>query len=74
MGGKDIKPSTSVRLDDNDISWFNGEKIGETMGYLKPRRYTIPGSKVKAGESVLAVRVFDGGGGGGIYGEPAMLD
>ncbi|HEY4151069.1 MAG TPA: sialate O-acetylesterase, partial [Chitinophagaceae bacterium] len=70
--GKDITVSLGM-IDDNDISWFNGEKIGATVGYTTPRKYTISGSKVKAGENSITVRVFDGGGGGGIYGEPATL-
>lgn len=70
--GKDITLNLAM-IDDDDITWFNGEKIGETVGYNKPRKYTIPGSKVRAGESVIAVRIFDGQGGGGIYGEPKEL-
>ncbi len=66
--GKDITVNLGM-IDDNDITWFNGEKIGETVGYTKPRKYTIPAAKVRAGECVIAVRVFDGSGGGGLYGE-----
>lgn len=55
-------------IDDNDITFLDGQKIGETEGYNKPRSYTIPGDKVKAGTFALVVRVFDGAGGGGIYG------
>jgi sialate O-acetylesterase len=60
-------------IDDNDITWFNGEKIGETVGYSKPRKYIIHGAKVRAGESALAVRVFDGSGGGGMYDEAKTM-
>jgi len=70
--GKDITVELGT-IDDNDITWFNGEKIGETVGYSKERKYIIPGSKVRAGESVIAVRVYDGTGGGGLYGEPKGL-
>jgi len=70
--GKDIRLELGM-IDDDDITWFNGEKIGETKGYNKERKYTIPGAQVRAGESVIAVRVFDGSGGGGLYGEPKML-
>ncbi|HSC39181.1 MAG TPA: sialate O-acetylesterase, partial [Chitinophagaceae bacterium] len=66
--GKDITVNLGT-IDDDDITWFNGEKIGQTVGYTKMRKYIIPGAKVRAGESVIAVRVFDGSGGGGLYGE-----
>lgn len=55
-------------IDDNDVTWFNGQQIGETHGYDVSRTYTIPGNLVKAGENVIAIRVFDTGGGGGLYG------
>jgi len=60
-------------IDDDDITFLDGEKIGETTGYNVPRVYQIPGDKVKAGTHVLTVRVFDGSGGGGIYGEKDVL-
>lgn len=60
-------------IDDNDITFIDGEKIGETEGYNKPRSYTIPADKVKAGTFALAVRVFDGAGGGGIYGNKEVM-
>ncbi|WP_235884340.1 sialate O-acetylesterase [Pedobacter hiemivivus] len=56
-------------IDDNDIAFFDGEIIGQTEGYNVPRNYTIPATKVKAGTFALVVRVFDSGGGGGIYGD-----
>ena len=58
-------------IDDYDITFFNGQKVGG-MGldsgspWQTPRVYTIPGLLVKAGKNVIAVRVFDTGGGGGI--------
>ncbi|HEY9196504.1 MAG TPA: sialate O-acetylesterase, partial [Mucilaginibacter sp.] len=69
--GQDVKLNLG-KIDDNDITWINGEKIGATEGYLQSRNYTIPGSKVKAGETVITVRVFDSGGGGGLYGVDDM--
>jgi sialate O-acetylesterase len=60
-------------IDDNDITYLNGEKIGETEGYNKPRVYNIPAEKVKAGVNTITVRVFDSGGGGGIYGDKNIL-
>jgi sialate O-acetylesterase len=60
-------------IDDNDITFLDAEKIGETEGYNKPRSYTIPANKVKAGTFALVVRVFDGAGGGGIYGNKEVI-
>lgn len=70
--GKPIKINLG-NIDDQDITFFNGEQVGETDGYDKARSYTVPASKVKAGEAVVKVRVFDRGGGGGIYGEKNVL-
>lgn len=70
--GKPLKISLGP-VDDNEITWFNGQKIGETTGYSQPRNYNIPANLVKAGENTITVRVFDTGGGGGIYGEEKDL-
>ncbi len=69
------KPLTlnGFQVDDADVTYFNGEKIGSTDGYNLPRRYVIPGRLVKAGRNVLALRVLDTGGGGGIVGEADSL-
>jgi len=66
-------------IDDVDEVWLNGERIGGT-GSFPPnyqtawnveRRYRIPASLVRGdGSDVLAVRVFDGTGNGGIYEAP----
>jgi len=55
-------------IDDNEITWINGIKIGSTNSYNEKRNYTIPSNTLKAGKNVIAVRVVDTGGGGGLYG------
>jgi sialate O-acetylesterase len=55
-------------IDDDDITWINGGEIGRTNGYNIRRAYRIPDGTLHAGRNVLAVRVSDGGGGGGING------
>jgi sialate O-acetylesterase len=55
-------------VDDVDTTWVNGVSVGATMGWEEPRVYRVPGSLLKAGENVIAVRVLDTGGGGGLYG------
>ena len=64
------------KIDDADETFFNGVKIGG-MGEFPPgnatawdvqRRYTIPASLVRWGQpNVIAVRVSDTGGGGGLH-------
>ncbi|MFA5973783.1 MAG: acetylxylan esterase [Lentimicrobiaceae bacterium] len=70
------------KIDDVDITCFNGGEIGKT-GELPPdystkydvsRVYTIPASKVHWDQpNTIAVRVFDFTGNGGIYGDPIQL-
>jgi sialate O-acetylesterase len=60
-------------IDDNDITYFNGVEVGHTDGWNLARIYTIPASLAKAGKAVISVRVFDTGGGGGIYGNPLLM-
>ena len=56
------------QIDDADITWINGEKIGQTNSYSPYRAYEIPASAVQAGENTLTVRVQDTGGDGGLRG------
>jgi len=56
-------------IDDNDITYVNGVKVGGIRSYNTKRKYTIPAGVLKAGKNVIAVRVEDTGGGGGIYGD-----
>jgi sialate O-acetylesterase len=61
--GRDLTLSLGP-IDDCDTTYFNGTKVGAvTMDtpnwWLVDRRYDVPGSLVKAGRAVIAVRVFD---------------
>ena len=60
-------------VDDDDRTWVNGVEVGQTVGYNVPRLYDVPASALHAGANVIAVRVFDGGGGGGIMAAPEQL-
>lgn len=60
-------------IDDNDITYFNGVEVGHTDGWNLSRKYVIPASLVKSGKAVITVRVFDTGGGGGIYGNASLI-
>jgi len=56
-------------IDDSDETFVNGVKVGATNSYNANRRYQIPAKLLKEGKNVVAVRITDTGGGGGIYGE-----
>jgi len=64
------------RIDDCDESFVNGQRVGAT-GAMPPhyesrwqayRRYAVPRELVRWGrKNVVAIRVYDGGGPGGLY-------
>lgn len=60
-------------IDNRDTTWFNGVVVGQRDKWRSIRKYKIPKRLVKAGRNVIAVRVLDTGGKGGLYGEPAQL-
>ena len=60
-------------VDDDDIAWLNGVEIGRTNGYNVERHYRVPEAALHVGRNVLAVRVSDGGGGGGINGAASLV-
>ena len=61
------------KVDDKDMTWMNGKLMGETNAYNEDRIYQVPIGILQEGENVLAIRVVDTGGGGGIYGEDKDL-
>jgi sialate O-acetylesterase len=69
--GKDL--TLHFTADDNDTAWVNGTQVGATQGYQTPRAYTIPTALLKPTGNVIAVRVLDTGGFGGIYGASPTL-
>lgn len=62
-----------AKIDDNDITYVNGVKIGNTNQWDADRKYAVPAGVFKEGKNVIAVRVVDNGGGGGIYGDTAAM-
>ena len=60
-------------IDDNDVTYVNGVIVGKTNGYNVNRRYKIAGGLLKEGKNVIAVKVEDTGGGGGLYGDADSL-
>lgn len=55
------------QVDDYDITYVNGHKIGESYGNQNYRNYFVPDSLLKPVGNTVVVRVFDAGGKGGIY-------
>ncbi len=60
-------------VDDFDTSFFNGEAVGGQDNWQTPRAYRVPGRLVKAGRNVIAIRVLDNAGMGGLTGRPEQL-
>ena len=70
--GKDLVLNLAA-IDDYDVTYFNGTRIGGigseiANSYMVPRRYNVPGSLVRSGRNMIAVRVFDTAGEGGFGG------
>ena len=66
LAGKDLKLELGA-IDDEDITYWNGQRIGMTAGWNVNRSYTVAGKLVKAGRNVLTIRVNDTGGDGGFF-------
>jgi hypothetical protein len=65
------------RINDVDETWVNGREVGATgsfpqdykTAWTQDRRYTVPAESLRWGlgeENVLVIRVYDGGGDGGL--------
>lgn len=61
-------------IDDMDIAYVNGKKIGFTLCWNCPRKYTIPKEYLQEGENTIAIRTIDTGGGGTIAGDVFLKD
>lgn len=69
---RDLKVELNC-IDDDDITFFNGQEIGRTYGIGTVRHYTVPRSVLRKGKNVLTIRLGDTGGNSGIPGDPSML-
>ncbi|MBW3624109.1 MAG: hypothetical protein KY468_11935, partial [Armatimonadetes bacterium] len=72
FAGKDLVFSVG-RVDESEVSFFNGTEIGRSRDWLRPRKHTVPGKLVKAGENLLALRSWDQETHGGWSGEPVDI-
>ncbi|MEO6003479.1 MAG: sialate O-acetylesterase [Opitutus sp.] len=64
--GGDVELRLSA-IDDADTTWVNGTRVGGISGWDTPRSYRVAGSSLKPRGNVIAVRVLDTGGFGGIW-------
>lgn len=69
-------------IDDFDVTYVNGQKVGETddgrrygrsRSFQELRVYEIPNGLLKPGKNVISVRVDDLGNDGGIYKGPVAI-
>lgn len=67
MAGKEAVISLGM-IDDDDVTWVNGHRVGSTQGYTTLRRYPIPAGVLKAGANELTIKIIDDHGNGGCYG------
>ncbi|WP_276379619.1 sialate O-acetylesterase [Flavobacterium sp. H4147] len=76
LTAEDIKNKAILslaKIDDEDITYVNGIEVGRNTQYDLKRVYTVPDNILKEGKNVIAVRIVDNSGGGGIYGESQDL-
>jgi sialate O-acetylesterase len=61
-------------IDDSDETYINGVRVGSTQNnWNQQREYRVGENILKQGKNVIAIRVVDTGGGGGIHGDASGL-
>lgn len=60
-------------IDDEDITWFNGIKIGENKNWNALRKYTIPATANNSENASITIRVYDLVGNGGFAGTAEQM-
>lgn len=65
-------------VDSLDTVWFNGVKVGETtvetpLHWAKQRQYRIPADLIREKDNVIAIRVMNYGGRGGLVAQRGKL-
>ncbi len=60
-------------IDDADMTYVNGELVGQGSQWNAYREYTISSNVLKPGKNVIMVRIEDTGGGGGIHGDAGEM-
>jgi len=62
-----------AKIDDMDVTYINGIEVGTTNQYDEKRVYEIPLKTLKEGKNVIAIKIVDYSGGGGIWGNASDL-
>ncbi|RLD60489.1 MAG: 9-O-acetylesterase, partial [Bacteroidetes bacterium] len=60
-------------INDYDITWFNGVKVGSMIDANIPRDYKIPMLLVKPGKNIIVIKVEDIGFSGGVWGKADQM-
>jgi len=60
-------------IDDEDITWFNGVKVGENKNWNALRKYIIPASTNSFENATITIRVYDLVGHGGFAGSAEQM-
>ncbi len=72
--GRDLVVTLGA-VDDEDWTYWNGVAIGHTTVWNQKRQYRVPAAAVEAGATnSLAVRVYDGLYGGGLWQGPVQVE
>lgn len=72
MAGKEARLHLG-RIDDADETFVNGVAVGGLSDAQVQRVYTVPAGVLKEGRNVIAIRVEDKAGTGGIAGQPEQI-
>lgn len=70
--GKKAKIHLST-IDDDDVTWMNGTKIGETNGHNVERVYEIPANVLVEGKNSIVAKITDNASIGGFSGDPEKM-
>jgi sialate O-acetylesterase len=62
-----------AKIDDMDVTYINGIEVGTTNNYDEKRVYEIPVGTLNEGNNVIAIKIVDYAGGGGIWGDASDL-
>lgn len=60
-------------IDDQDLTYINGQLVGTMDNWVTKREYKIPQGLLKAGENTITIKVYDASGSGGMVGPGADL-
>jgi sialate O-acetylesterase len=60
-------------IDDEDTTWINGVEVGQSHQVDGDRNYTVPAALIKPGTNVIAIRVLDTIGEGGLLAQPGQM-